>query len=148
MLGILLLLGSIVVTVVLGIRGTSNRPPAGVDNVLLLLFAAVLQITAGGVLANDKRVNPAHARSAQRRVNSIIMTARKWEREAEAILIKLDNNQRSKQDIQTMQITLDRLRNALGEISKVALDALLDWQEFDTQKEGLDQQKVNPKEGV
>jgi hypothetical protein len=134
MLGALLLLGSIIVTVVLGIRGTSNRPPVGVDNVLLLSFAAVLQIAAGGVLASDKRVNPAHARSAQRRVTSIVVTAQKWEREVELTLSKLDAISKNKQDMQNMQITLDRLGIVLGEISKDALDALLDWQEFDTTK--------------
>lgn len=137
MLGALLLVSSIVVTIVLSIRGASNRPPAGIDNVLLLSFAAVLQIAAGGVLTKDKRVHPAHARSAQRRVKSIMITAQEWEHEIETTIGTINNNKENdEQDVKNMQIALDQVYIVLGRISKDALDALLDWQEFDTKKEG------------
>lgn len=134
MLGALLLLGSIVVTVVLGIRGASNRPPTGIDSVLLLSFAAVLQIAAGSVLASNKRVNPAHARSAQRRVKSIALSAQRWEREVELVVSEINNNPKSEHDLQKIRSTLDQLHIVLGRISADAVDAIVDWQEFDTER--------------
>jgi hypothetical protein len=120
MLATLLLLGSVCVTVVLGIRGTSGEPPQGVDSVMLLLFAAVLQVCSAAVVSQDRRVHPAHARSAQRRVEAIVRLTLEWEQ-------KVKQARRGDADLAS---TLAQLQVVLATINGEALASLLDWQEF------------------
>lgn len=124
----LLLLGSIVVTVTLSVRGASDHPPSGLDNLLLLIFAAVLQVAAAGVLSQDGRVNPAHSRSARRRVKIILDLAM----DSEELLRKVDGSCSD----QELRIALVEAMKTLDTISREAVSSLLDWDEFDLKTGG------------
>lgn len=70
---------SIVITVYLAARGSSQRPPSPAEAAALTILAGAFQILGAASISKQGRADPGHARSAVRRLLGIGIKAQKAE---------------------------------------------------------------------
>lgn len=123
LLGTSLLVGSLVLTAILAIRGGSPEPPTPLESLLLGIFAAALQVSGGISFASIGRADPTHARSSVRHLQALGSRAATARRLAENIL-------EAGGPLRRQENALGQLSVYLSQIEESAILAVEDWADF------------------
>ena len=105
----------------LAFRASSKSPPSALEATYLTLFATVANLLAVGAWARIGRADPAHARSAVRRVFSI---GQAWTRTAQGLEQAMASGQPARIS-QQAKVTLEEVSMA----TFLVQDAISDWNE-------------------
>lgn len=120
-----LVLFSVLITIWLGLRSASPKPPSGSESAVLVIFSAALQIAGGATFASVGRADPGHAQSAVRRLIRVGTRAK----ESEGLVqhaIEFGNSTAQKR-------ALGQVSVSLSVIQEDAMDAIADWNYFHTE---------------
>jgi hypothetical protein len=122
--GVALLLASLIVTAILGLKSSSkDKPPTELESWLLAGAAAGLQIAAGISFGKLGRADPSHARSSVRHLRAMGVTAGSARQLAEQAFDEVRPNS-------PQRAVLGQLSVHLSSIEESALLAVEDWRDF------------------
>jgi tRNA U34 5-carboxymethylaminomethyl modifying enzyme MnmG/GidA len=135
--GTVLVLAGVVVLVWVGVRSASSKAPlSGMDLVVVLAAATVLQIAGGATFGHVGRVNPEKAKSAVRRLLTVGFSTRHLRTALQGSLHSTD--------VDELRATLIRMDEGLRFISWQITDSVADWNDVHSEalRDVIDSQRL------